>query len=105
MDGQTDRYDETSSRNFVNAPKNEDTYSRLETATPNFQCVKLLHGLDCGSNCECRLGILKTPTQYIYCCTVHRVDSLASLHEKQRTQIQDMLPQQYYNEKVHIFNM
>ena len=24
---------------------------------------------------------------------------LASLHEKQRTQIQDMLPQQYYNEK------
>ena len=30
--------------------------------------------------------------------------SFASLHEKQRTQIQDMLPQQYYNEKVHIFN-
>ena len=30
---------------------------------------------------------------------------LASLHEKQRTQIQDMLPQQYYNEKVHILNM
>ena len=29
---------------------------------------------------------------------------LASLHEKQRTQIQDMLPQQYYKEKVHIFN-
>jgi hypothetical protein len=29
---------------------------------------------------------------------------LASLHEKQRTQIQDMLPQQYYNGKVHIFN-
>ena len=29
---------------------------------------------------------------------------LASLHEKQRTQIQDMLPQQYYNEKVPIFN-
>ena len=28
--------------------------------------------------------------------------SIASLHEKQRTQIQDMLPQQYYNEKVHI---
>ena len=28
----------------------------------------------------------------------------ASLQEKQRTQIQDMLPQQYYNEKVHIFN-
>ena len=27
-----------------------------------------------------------------------------SLHEKQHTQIQDMLPQQYYNEKVHIFN-
>ena len=27
-----------------------------------------------------------------------------SLHEKQRTQIQDMLTQQYYNEKVHIFN-
>ena len=22
------------------------------------------------------------------------------MHEKQRTQIQDMLPQQYYNEKV-----
>ena len=29
---------------------------------------------------------------------------LASLHKKQRTQIQDMLPQQYYKEKVHIFN-
>ena len=29
---------------------------------------------------------------------------LASLHEKQRTQIQDMLAQQYYKEKVHIFN-
>ena len=29
---------------------------------------------------------------------------LAYLHEKQRTQIEDMLPQQYYNEKVHIFN-
>ena len=28
---------------------------------------------------------------------------LASLHEKQRTQIQDMLPQQYYNEKKSIF--
>ena len=27
---------------------------------------------------------------------------LASLHEKQRTQIQDTLPQQYYNEKFHI---
>ena len=26
------------------------------------------------------------------------VVSRASLHEKQRTQIQDMLPQQYYNE-------
>ena len=29
-------------------------------------------------------------------------EALASLHEKQRTQIQDMLPQQYYNDKVHI---
>ena len=29
---------------------------------------------------------------------------IASLHETQRTQIQYMLPQQYYNEKVHIFN-
>ena len=27
---------------------------------------------------------------------------LASLHEKQRTQKQDILPQQYYNEKLHI---
>jgi len=27
----------------------------------------------------------------------------ASLHEKQRTQIQDMLPQQYYNEKSSYF--
>ena len=34
----------------------------------------------------------------------HIASPLASLHEKQRTQIQDMLPQQYYNEKVHIFN-
>ena len=32
------------------------------------------------------------------------VGGLASLHEKQRTQIQDMLPQQYYNEKVYIFD-
>ena len=31
-----------------------------------------------------------------------QVGPLASLHEIQRTQIQDMLPQQYYNEKVHI---
>ena len=34
----------------------------------------------------------------------HFFKTLASLHEKQRTQIQDMLPQQYYNEKVHVFN-
>ena len=27
---------------------------------------------------------------------------LASLHEKQRKQMQDMLPQQYYYENVHI---
>ena len=44
---------------------------------------------------------------YLYCCTVHLVDSiiitLASLHEKQRTQIQDMLPQQYYKEKVILY--
>ena len=33
------------------------------------------------------------------------ISPLASLHEKQRTQIQDMLPQQYCNEKVHIFNV
>jgi hypothetical protein len=30
---------------------------------------------------------------------------LASLHHKQRTQIHDMLPQHYYNGKVHVFNM
>jgi hypothetical protein len=45
----------------------------------------------------------------VFVCIVSRagrqVDSLASLHEKQRTQIHDMLPQQYYKEKVHIFNM
>ena len=39
-------------------------------------------------------------------CTLFLVQGgkswLASLHEKQRTQIQDMLPHQYYNEKVHI---
>ena len=35
---------------------------------------------------------------------VSRAGRQASLHEKQRTQIQDMLPQEYYNEKVHIFN-
>ena len=43
----------------------------------------------------------------LYLCTLFLVQgskwTLASLHEKQRTQIQDMLPQQYYNEKVHIF--
>ena len=27
----------------------------------------------------------------------------SGLHEKKRTQIQDMLPQQYYNQKVNIF--
>ena len=31
------------------------------------------------------------------------LQALASLHEKQRTQIQDMLPQQYYNEKSSYF--
>ena len=43
----------------------------------------------------------------LYLCTLFLVQimeiqyesPLASLHEKQRTQIQDMLPQQYYNEK------
>ena len=43
----------------------------------------------------------------LYLCTLFLVHegkwTLASLHEKQRTQIQDMLPQQYYKEKVHIF--
>ena len=37
-------------------------------------------------------------------CTNCMYALIASLHEKQRTKIQDMLPQQYYNEKVHIFN-
>ena len=37
-------------------------------------------------------------------CTNCMSFRLAFLHEKQRTQIQDMLPQQYYNENVHIFN-
>ena len=45
----------------------------------------------------------------LYLCTLFLVQGgnwspLAFLHEKQRAQIQDMLPQQYYNEKVHIFN-
>ena len=40
----------------------------------------------------------------LYLCTQTIASPLASLHEKQRTQIQDMLSQQYYNEKVHIFN-
>ena len=46
----------------------------------------------------------------LYLCTLFLVQGgkwtspLASLHKKQRTQIQDMLPKQYYNEKVHIFN-
>ena len=40
--------------------------------------------------------ILTCRTAYLY--------YLAFLHEKQRTQIQDMLPQQYYNDKFHIFN-
>ena len=44
----------------------------------------------------------------LYLCTLFLVQGgkwtpLASLHEKQRKQIQDMLPQQYYNKKVHIF--
>ena len=33
----------------------------------------------------------------------HLQEASASLHEKQRTQIQDMLPQQYYNEKSSYF--
>ena len=37
-------------------------------------------------------------------CGLAIASPLASLHEKQRAQIQEMLPQQYYNEKVHIFN-
>ena len=37
-------------------------------------------------------------------CVIISESPLASLHEKQRTEIQDMLPQQYYNEKIHIFN-
>ena len=46
---------------------------------------------------------MATYTVFVY--VVSRAGSpLASLHEKQRTQIQDILPQQYYNEKVHIFN-
>ena len=42
----------------------------------------------------------------LYLCTLFLVQGaspLASLHEKQRTQIQDMFSQQYYKEKVHIF--
>jgi len=38
------------------------------------------------------------------CLSCREASGLASLHDKQRTKIQDMLPQQYYNEKVHIFN-
>ena len=34
----------------------------------------------------------------VFVCIISR----AGRHEKQRTQIQGMLPQQYYNEKVHI---
>ena len=40
-----------------------------------------------------------------FICGLAIASPLASLHEKQRTQIKDMLPQQYYNEKVHIVNM
>ena len=52
-------------------------------------------------------------TYPVFVCVVSRAgrqvdwslaSPLASLHEKQRTQIQDMLLQQYYNEKVHIFD-
>ena len=44
----------------------------------------------------------------LYLCTLFLVQGgkwipLASLHEKQRTQIQDMLPQQFYNEKSSYF--
>ena len=36
---------------------------------------------------------------FVYVVSRAIASPLASLHEKQRTQIQDMLPQQYYNEK------
>ena len=38
----------------------------------------------------------------MYLCTLFLVQGGKWTHEKQRTQIQDMLPQQYYKEKVHI---
>ena len=40
---------------------------------------------------------------YVVSRAGRQVSSLASLHEKQRTQIHDMLPQQYYNEKSSYF--
>ena len=44
----------------------------------------------------------------LYLCTLFLVQGgkwspIASLYEKQRTQMQDMLPQQYYNEKSSYF--
>jgi len=39
---------------------------------------------------------------YVVSRAGRQVSPLASLHEKQGTQIQEMLPQQHYNEKVHI---
>ena len=40
----------------------------------------------------------------VFVYVVSRAGRQVHLYEKQRTQIQDMLPQQYYNEKVRIFN-
>jgi len=45
----------------------------------------------------------KTLSLLLHVSIAHRLSS-SGRHEKQRTQIQDMLPQQYHNEKVHTFN-
>ena len=40
----------------------------------------------------------------LYLCTLFLVQGGKwTLHEKQRTQIEDMLPQQYYNDKSSYF--
>ena len=58
-----------------------------------------LHFPSCASPCTTRFRTSST------LFLVQAIASpLASLHEKQRKQIQDMLPKQYHKEKVHIFN-
>jgi hypothetical protein len=48
----------------------------------------------------CRYGLCGCVAACYIKCAVCCAEPLASLHEKQRTQIHNMLPQHYYNETL-----